>query len=165
MSITSVLYLKDEVSIATAGAVDRFLRNFVMLESIDEKIIWFIPILRYWWFIVPLISVLLSFGTQGISKVQLLKHALSPNQLQRLVLLCNLHNTCLYLLLSFWIWVVTVQFGWFLNCFQIKPFYTVWKISKPNQVISFSKPNQTKPYFMVRFGFKPWFLQSNFQTS
>lgn len=47
MSITSVLYLKDEVSIATAGAVDRFLRNFVMLESIDEKIIWFIPILRY----------------------------------------------------------------------------------------------------------------------
>lgn len=28
MSITSVLYLKDEVSLATAGAVDRFVTNF-----------------------------------------------------------------------------------------------------------------------------------------
>jgi hypothetical protein len=33
MSITSVLYLKDEVSIATAGAVDRY----VTLASIHEN--------------------------------------------------------------------------------------------------------------------------------
>lgn len=28
MSITSVLYLKDQVSIATAGAIDRFVESF-----------------------------------------------------------------------------------------------------------------------------------------
>ncbi|KAL6288092.1 hypothetical protein ACE6H2_012482 [Prunus campanulata] len=44
MSITSVLYLKDEVSIATAGAEDRSLKNVVTqtsphLESTEKSII------------------------------------------------------------------------------------------------------------------------------
>ena len=34
MSITSVLYLKDEVSIATAGAVDRYVRSIC---NVTEK--------------------------------------------------------------------------------------------------------------------------------
>lgn len=33
MSITSVLYLKDEVSIATAGAVDRYVGRFAVLHK------------------------------------------------------------------------------------------------------------------------------------
>lgn len=41
MSITSVLYLKDEVSIATAGAVDRYLWiAFARIHEISCSILW-----------------------------------------------------------------------------------------------------------------------------
>ena len=41
MSITSVLYLKDEVSIATAGAVDRYVRSICNVT--EKKIKSWIP--------------------------------------------------------------------------------------------------------------------------